>query len=186
MNKRPSEIPQKTHRAGAYKQNKKPLFLEAFRKTGTIVSAARSVGISREVVYDWRNNDIEFCKEFGEIEVEITERLESTALERATEGVKKPIYYKGKKVGVTREYSDGLSMFLLKARNPRYRDRIVQEIDPKTIDFIVNAFIEAIRQNVPEACPNCRMSVRFTDAIANQLGELSQKFAQMSTHNSVS
>ena len=126
----PDEKTQNAQQRGAYKQAKKALFIEAFRKAGTIWGAARAVGISRGSVYDWKENDPEFAQAFQEADEEITELLETTAIQRAVEGVSQPVVYKGRvvrdkdgqPVEARREHSDALLMFLLKARRPeKYR-----------------------------------------------------------------
>lgn len=102
-----NEIPQNTHERGAYKQEKKALFLQQFRQLGLINRAAESTGISREVVYQWRKNDPNFLREFEEANNDVTDILEETAFSRAV------------------EKSDALLMFLLKARKPvKYRQDI--------------------------------------------------------------
>lgn len=51
--------------------------------------------------------------------------------ERAVDGVRQPIYQKGQLVGTKREYSDGLAMFLAKARRPhKYRESLTLTGDP--------------------------------------------------------
>jgi hypothetical protein len=154
-----AEKTQNTQRRGAYKEAKKPLFLEAFRKTGTIWGAARAVGISREAVYDWKENDPEFAQAFQEADEEVTELLESTAIQRAVEGVSQPVVYKGRVVRdkdgqaieARREHSDALLMFLLRARRPeKYThyagDRAEHDKEPLTINVVSYATGEVIGQ----------------------------------------
>jgi hypothetical protein len=64
-------------------------------------------------------------------------RLEDEAVRRAYEGVERPVFQGGKQVGVVREYSDTLLIFLLKALRPeKYRGVV-----PKT------------RRGTPCQCP---------------------------------
>jgi hypothetical protein len=50
--------------------------------------------------------------------------LEDEAVRRAYEGVEKPVCQMGKEVGVIREYSDTMLIFLLKGLRPaKYRER---------------------------------------------------------------
>ncbi len=45
-------------------------------------------------------------------------------MRRAVEGVIKPVFHQGKRVGTLRVYSDSLLMFLLRARRPeKFADR---------------------------------------------------------------
>jgi len=46
------------------------------------------------------------------------ENLEAEAWRRAVEGVEKPVFQGGVQVGVIREFSDSVLMFLLRARKP--------------------------------------------------------------------
>ena len=45
-------------------------------------------------------------------------------LDRARNGVEKPVYYRGEVVGSVRTYSDSLGMFLLRAKRPEVYDRV--------------------------------------------------------------
>ncbi|OVE75455.1 hypothetical protein BVX98_07635 [bacterium F11] len=133
------------------------------------------MGISREVVYLWRREDSDFSMKFDEINSEITERLEASAFQRAVEGVEKDIYYKGIRIGFTRDYSDVLTMFLLKARNPeKYNPtarekEIAQEVS-REISTKVAAVIKSV---IPDVCPECRNTFPFKNTIANKLHQLS-------------
>ena len=49
--------------------------------------------------------------------------MEAEARRRGVEGTLKPVFYKGEECGQVREYSDTLLIFLLKAHDPKYRDR---------------------------------------------------------------
>ena len=50
--------------------------------------------------------------------------LEPEAIRRAVDGVEKAVYYRGAQVGVEREYSDTLLIFLLKGwKADRYTER---------------------------------------------------------------
>jgi len=61
-----------------------------------------------------------------------TGSLELEARRRAQKGVLEPVYYKGKKVGAVRKYSDTLLIFLLKAHRPdKYRDNVRHEVTGK-------------------------------------------------------
>lgn len=60
-----------------------------------------------------------------------TDLLEDDVRRRAVDGVEEPLFHQGKKVGLTRKYSDTLLIFLLKARRPaKYRDSVrLEHID---------------------------------------------------------
>ena len=59
-----------------------------------------------------------------------TDALEDEAVRRAVEGVIKPVFHQGKRVGTLRVFSDPLLMFLLRARRPeRFADRTLAASD---------------------------------------------------------
>lgn len=148
----------------AYKSKKKEAFIREFPKHGTLTPTAEAVKIAPSTVYEWLEKDPEFAKAFEACDQAITDRLEKRAVAKAL----------GVEDGAT-----PLLIFLLKCRNKRYRERIVQEIDPKTIDFLVSSFIESIKKNVPEFCPSCKTNLKFTETIAKELSDLSSKFASL-------
>lgn len=103
---------------------KKEKFIEALRSTGNISKAAKLVKIDRKTVYNWKEADTAFSKQWEKALDEASDLLEDEAKRRAYEGVKKPIYQGGKRVGFVKEYSDTLLIFLLKGAKPeKYRER---------------------------------------------------------------
>jgi hypothetical protein len=59
-----------------------------------------------------------------------TDALEDEAVRRAVEGVIKPVFHQGKRVGTLRVFSDPLLMFLLRARRPdKFADRTLRASD---------------------------------------------------------
>lgn len=116
--------PQERHTTAA----KKRAFLGAFRKVVSITRAAQIAGIDRDVHYDWKKNDPEYAAEFEECQAVAWTVLEDEAIRRASEGVQKPVYQGGKRVGYVQEYSDTLLIFLMKGAMPdKYRERFVTE-----------------------------------------------------------
>jgi hypothetical protein len=114
-------------RAYKIRHPKKKIFLERYRISGNVSDAARVAGISRQTFYEWRERDKKFAELATVAEQEALDLMEHEAWRRAVSGVKKPVYQSGKKVGVVREYSDVLLIFLLKARDPeKYREIRVQ------------------------------------------------------------
>ncbi len=104
---------------------KKAQFLERLAETASVTAAAAATKISRKTWYQHRNADKEFSKSWEVALDEGTDALEDEAVRRAHEGVLKPVFHGGKKVGEIREYSDTLLMFSLKARRPeKYRERV--------------------------------------------------------------
>ena len=79
--------------------------------------------VARSEHYRWLRNR-RYAARFREAEEHAIQALETEARRRAMAGVDKPIFYKGQAVTCVRAFSDGLLMFLLKAKRPDiYRDR---------------------------------------------------------------
>jgi hypothetical protein len=104
-------------------------FLAAFMDSGNVRLTARKIGIHRTTPYKWAKEDAEFRVAWEDARLVAVSVLEDEALRRAVNGVKKPIYQRGKLVGEVRDYSDTLTIFLLKNWHPgRYMDRVRQEV----------------------------------------------------------
>lgn len=101
------------------------VFIETLSETGNVRKAARKAAISRGHAYRMRSHDPDFAKAWDEaVDCAVRTVLEPEAVRRAVDGTLKPIYYKGKRVGSVREYSDTLMIVLLKAHAPeKYRER---------------------------------------------------------------
>lgn len=104
-------------------------FIEAFAVYGNIVRACLETEIPRRTVYNWkaRNDkdeyvDPDFMRLYEVARKEAVEALEMEAWHRAVEGDETPMTVAGKRVDVYRK-SDTLLIFLLKAHDPKYRDR---------------------------------------------------------------
>lgn len=109
---------------------KKRVFLEALGNTANVTRACKVARFGRTAVYGWRAADQEFARAWDAALALGTDALEDEAVRRAHEGTLKPVYQGGKKVGVIREYSDTLLIFLLKGRRPeKYKDRAIVEHD---------------------------------------------------------
>lgn len=92
-------------------------------KAGNIGAACEAAHIARSSFYRRRDEDPQFAAESREAIEDAMDRLESAAWTRAVEGVERIT-----PSGMTREYSDSLLMFLLKAHRPaKYRTTIRQE-----------------------------------------------------------
>jgi len=109
----------------AVAKRKRELFLEHLRKTGHISDSAKHAGYSTSSkLHELRRQDEDFARQWDEaVDVAVSDVLESTAWDRAVDGVKKGIYYQGERVDTEKIYSDQLLMFLLKANRPKkYRE----------------------------------------------------------------
>jgi len=100
-------------------------FLEAFRRTCNVTTAAEAAGVARRTVYDWRDRYPEFAEAWQEAESEACDRLEAEAWRRAVVGYDRPIYQHGRLVGHERQFSDRLLLALLATHRPERfsRDR---------------------------------------------------------------
>ena len=84
----------------------RPAFLLTFRQTGNVLLACHAAGISRTQAYRQRAQSAGFAADWAAAEEDATDMLEAEARRRAMNS------------------SDGLLMFLLRARRPsQYRDQ---------------------------------------------------------------
>lgn len=98
------------------RQAKKGLFLEAFASQGTVLHAAKEVGIHRDTHYQWMKEDPDYAKAFSAASEDSVQNLEAEARRRAFAG------------------SDTLLIFILKAARPeRYRERIEMHVNMESI-----------------------------------------------------
>lgn len=101
-----------------------PRFLPALAEYGNVSKAAKKAKVSRAVVYAERDVNEHFRAAWDAALKIGIEAIEDEAKRRAFEGTLKPVFQGGKRVGSIREYSDTLTIFLLKAHKPElYRDR---------------------------------------------------------------
>lgn len=93
-------------------------FLKCLEQGWTIGRACKEVRVSRNAIYNWRNEDESFAVEW-DAAVELgTDLLEEEAIRRGRDGVERGIYYKGTRIAKEREYSDRLLETILRARRP--------------------------------------------------------------------
>lgn len=97
-------------------------FLSYFASTGNVHESCKKAKIGRRTVYDRKATDLEFKAAWEEAEVVAVEVMAGEARRRAVDGVLKPIFYRGKKCGSIREYSDSLLKFLMQAHDQKYRE----------------------------------------------------------------
>lgn len=94
---------------------------------GSIRKAAERSRISASSHYDWLSKHDSYRDAFDYAYEESTKTLEAEAIRRAT-GYERPLVYKGEVTGYVQEHSDNLLMFLLKKRDPSYRDNHTQQV----------------------------------------------------------
>ena len=100
------------------------VFLDEYRQRGNVRAACRASGIDRTTAYAWRQENETFKELWINAREEATDLLEEEARRRGHDGIDKPIYYKGKKVDVIKEYSDRMLEILLKANRKKFRDKV--------------------------------------------------------------
>ena len=122
--------------------NRTPIFLAAYRETGSVGKACKLAKVARQTHYNRLKKDAKYAAAFLELQDEIVESMEIEAIRRARDGIVEPVVYQGKftfmkvrdergriqrssePLGI-RKYSDSLLMFLLRAAKPeRYRERM--------------------------------------------------------------
>lgn len=99
-------------------------FLALLADSGNVSGAARGAGISTSSLYAHRAANPGFAALWDEAINVAMDELENALIERARDGVERPVYFAGKQVGAVRTYSDALGMFLLKAKRPEVYNRL--------------------------------------------------------------
>lgn len=99
--------------------------LAAYAETCNIDFACRKTKIHRSTHYRWLRKTTPisehpngYAAAFERIQREAGDYLESVAVERATKGVREPVYYQGGVCGHVTRYSDALLMQLLRGFKP--------------------------------------------------------------------
>jgi len=113
-------------------------------------------GIDRGTHYDWLRKDPEYRAQFEAATDQAAQALEDEAVRRAYEGIDKPVYQMGKQVGVIREYSDTLLIFLLKGLRPaKYRERydVAVEAGDSLVQAIARGRARALALRAGEETP---------------------------------
>lgn len=132
-----------------------PQFIEAFcavlAETGIVQRALDALKVSRSEAHAMRTADPGF-KTLWDAAMEVaTTRFEDEVKRRAFEGVDKPVYQQGIRVGTVREYSDSLAATVLKARIPAYRDK--QELKVEGTLSIAQVLAAARKRSRPPVNP---------------------------------
>lgn len=111
------------------KSKKQSQFLDKLSDYVSVTRACKVTKIPRSTIYQWIKDDPEFKARFEDACELALASLEDEAVRRAFEGVNKPVYQQGQKVGTVKDFSDTLMIVLLKARAPdKYKDRFAGEL----------------------------------------------------------
>ncbi len=106
------------------RQPKKEAFLAAYAKCGNLSRAAKLAGCNRNQHYRWLEEPA-YSEAFDAAHEQACDGLEEEARRRAVKGTLKPVYQGGERVGVIRQFSDTLLIFLMKGAMPeKYRERM--------------------------------------------------------------
>jgi len=107
-------------RAGGWTAERQRAFIAALGECGSVRAAARQVNMASEGAYLLRRHPAgaSFAAAWDRAQAGGVRRLADIAIERATEGVPVPVFYKGEQVGERRSYNDRLLMFLMKHHLP--------------------------------------------------------------------
>lgn len=96
--------------------SKKDAFLKAMAECGDVRHSASCAGINRRRVYEWRETDEDFAKDWDAAIEDVCDQAEAEVIRRGVKGILKPVFHLGKKVASVREFSDTLLMFYLNGR----------------------------------------------------------------------
>ena len=112
---------QATARVDGWDLDRQVAFLRALSATHSVTEAAQSVGRSRQSAYRLRSRlkggpfdlawEVAFHHSF--------DVLAHAALERALNGVERPVFYQGEQVGSYRRFDEGLTVALLRSQTLR-------------------------------------------------------------------
>lgn len=100
---------------GCYDHRRKLKFLKNLATSSHVSASAKAAGVAVSTVYNWRERDPEFLREWMRALAAGYELLEMDLLDRARNGVEKPIFHEGKQVATVKHYHDGIGVKLLLA-----------------------------------------------------------------------
>jgi hypothetical protein len=102
---------------------------------GHMKHAAQAARISKATHNWWMHsadNKDDYATAYARVKPMAAQALLDHAIDRATNGTQKPIFYKGELVGYENQYSDTLMVLLLKGEYPeKYRERSETQISNK-------------------------------------------------------
>jgi hypothetical protein len=115
--------------AGTLDEKRKHIFLRVLAETANLKLAANAAGYKNTAAINKaRKNDAAFDAAVIEAAEAAADMLEAEAVRRATQGVKKNVFFKGEKIDEEINYSDSLLALLLKAAKPeKYSERVRQD-----------------------------------------------------------
>lgn len=121
-------MPSKAHRT-LITNKKKKIFLDAMAEGHSVTHAATLCGYSRRYMYDIRDHNPGFAKEWDDAWEQGADVFREEVRERALKGTKEAIVFKGQVTGAVRRMSDLMLIFATKARAPEYKDNAKVEVN---------------------------------------------------------
>lgn len=111
-------------------------FFRELSRSGSVTLASERSGIRRYTLYRMRSNDEKFAKRWDRHLSLGIDRLQDDALRRAVDGVERPVWRGGKKVGTVQQYDNRLLQFLLRAHRPEiYAEKKQGGVPPLPFDL---------------------------------------------------
>jgi hypothetical protein len=111
-------VPFARRRRDGWTPERQRQFILALSRIGMVSAAAAAVGMSRKSAYallERAGPDSGFARAWEQAQASGRATAESTAIERAIDGVEVPYFYRGKQYGVRRVYNDRLLIAALAA-----------------------------------------------------------------------
>lgn len=137
--------PSRTQKPPKYTPERARAFCIILADTCNVGKSAESIGVTRKTVYDWKEKYPNFSEAWDAAKAIGVSVLEDEAVRRAgEEGVKEPVYYKGRVVGTVRKHSDTLLAFLLSAHKPEKYGKQRHELSAPDGKPLVPARIEVV------------------------------------------
>lgn len=103
-------------------------FLRVYAATGSIAEGAGFIGVSKEVVYQYRNANPAFATLMEKVRRKFRQSIEAEIHRRGVVGWLEPVYNRqGEPVGDVRKYSDRLLELLAKRNVGAYVDKVEVE-----------------------------------------------------------
>jgi hypothetical protein len=108
------------HRCDGWTPDRQRAFINALAELGSVSRAAKRINMSPEGAYYLRRQPgaETFRAAWNAALDHGVQRLTDIAIDRATDGVPVPIFWRGEQVGEKRRYNDRLLMFILRHHQP--------------------------------------------------------------------
>lgn len=113
-------VPKKYYRHDGWTPERQHGFIKALAECGSVVEAARHVGMSFGTAYTLRNETgaEEFSSAWDAAIAKATNRIHDVLVDHAVNGAAEPIMYGGEQVGEFRRYNYRMMMWLLRHHQP--------------------------------------------------------------------